>query len=313
MFKKHFIFVMMLVVMFSLFNIGNVNNAAAAPKKLKFAYTTMNLDNPYFIPIVKGFTDRCKELGIEPIVADGKYDAATQYSQVENFISAKVDAICISPIDTDGIVSVADRAIKKGIIVISEAQSFANAQAKYIVNEYNYGATGGKSAAKWINEKLNGEAEVLIISEDNVKPCIARGDGIEQTIKKLSPKAKIVARQFGDTPELAMQITENTLQAHPNVKVIQCVNDSAALGAYQAVKAMKKNTADFYIGGADATPEALSKMKEENSVYRTTIDIDPYGTGRKCVDTMYQYVKKGPKNETFYFPMKSIWQSDLKK
>ena len=91
-------------------------------------------------------------------------------------------------------------------------------------------------------------------------------------------------------------------------KVFQAVNDSGALGVYAAIKAMGKNTSDFYIGGADATAEALSKMKEKGSVYRSTIDIDPYGTGKKCVDVMLDYVRTGVKNETFYFDMKPIWQ-----
>jgi len=277
--------------------------------QLKFAFSVMIMDNPYFIAVKKGFEDRCKELGIQAIVNDAKYDAATQFSQVENYTAMGVDAIVVAPVDSRGIISVVDKAKAKKIVVISEAQGFDNADANIIVNDYDYGVAGGKNAAKWINEKLGGKAEVAIVAQDNVEAVIKRGNGIEDTIKKLAPNAKIVARQTGDTPELAMKIAETVMQAHPNVKVWQCVNDSGALGVYQAIKAMGKNSADFYVGGADATAEALAKMKEKGSIYRSTVDIDPYGTGKKCVDVMLDYVRNGVKHETFYFEMKPIWQS----
>jgi len=277
--------------------------------QLKFAFSVMIMDNPYFIAVKKGFEDRCKELGIQSIVNDAKYDAATQFSQVENYTAMGVDAIVVAPVDSRGIISVVDKAKAKKIVVISEAQGFDNADANVIVNDYDYGVAGGKNAAKWINEKLGGKAEVAIVAQDNVEAVIKRGNGIEDTIKKLAPNAKIVARQTGDTPELAMKIAETVMQAHPNVKVWQCVNDSGALGVYQAIKAMGKNSADFYVGGADATAEALAKMKEKGSIYRATVDIDPYGTGKKCVDVMLDYVRNGVKHETFYFEMKPIWQS----
>jgi ribose transport system substrate-binding protein len=292
---------------------GNASAQSTKPNaQLKFAFSVMIMDNPYFITVKKGFEDRAKELGIEPIVNDAKYDAATQFGQVETYTALGVDAIVVAPVDSKSIRGAVDKAKAKKIVVVSEAQGIDNADANVIVNDYDYGVAGGKNAAKWINEKLGGKAEVAIVAQDNVEAVIKRGNGIEDTIKKLSPNATIVARQTGDTPEQAMKIAETVMQAHPNVKVWQCVNDSAALGVYQAIKALGKNTDDFYVGGADATAEALAKMKEKDSFYRSTVDIDPYGTGKKTVDVALAYIRNGVKNETFYFEMKPIWQSDLK-
>ncbi len=288
---------------------GAVSAQSQKPNsQLKFAFSVMIMDNPYFIAVAQGFKDRCKELGIQSIVSDAKYDAVTQISQIEDYTAMGVDAVVAAPVDSRGILDVVAKAEAKGIIVISEAQGFDNADANVIVNDYNYGVAGGKDAAKWINEKLGGKAEVAIVAQDNVEAVIKRSNGIEDTIRKLCPNATIVARQSGDTPEKAMQIAETVMQAHPDVKVFQCVNDSAALGVCQAIKAMGKDTADFYVGGADATAQALAKMKEPGSIYRSTIDIDPYGTGKKCVDVMLDYVRNGVKHQTFYFDMNPIWQ-----
>ena len=292
---------------------GNASAQSTKPNaQLKFAFSVMIMDNPYFIAVKQGFEDRCKELGIEPIVNDAKYDAATQFGQVETYTALGVDAIVVAPVNSKSIMGAVDKAKAKKIVVISEAQGIDNADANVIVNDYDYGVAGGTNAAKWINEKLGGKAEVAIVAQDNVEAVIKRGNGIVDTIKKLSPNATIVARQTGDTPELAMKIAETVMEAHPNVKVWQCVDNSGALGVYQAIKAMGKNTDDFYVGGADATAEALAKIKEKDSIYRSTIDIDPYGAGRKTVDVALAYIRNGVKHETFYFDMKPIWQSDQK-
>lgn len=290
---------------------SNNSGGNEGEKKLTFAYSIMVMDNPYFIAVKQGFEDRAKELGINTVVNDAKYDAATQINQIENYITQKVDAIAIAPIDSKGLESVVEEARKAGIITIGQAQPVENADGNYIVHEYDFGYLNGTNVAKWINEKLGGEAEVLIIAQDNVEAVKRRGDGLEDAIKEFAPNAKIVARQTGDTPELGMKIAETVLQSHPNVKVIAGTNDSGAIGAYEAVMAMNKATPDFYVGGADATAEALAKMREENSVYRFTIDIDPYGTGRRLVDMMLEYVEEGPKNETRYFDMIPVWQDEL--
>lgn len=284
-----------------------------AKGSMKFAFSIMQLDNPYFIAVKQGFEDRCKELGVEAIIVDARYDVAKQVSDVENLIMQNVDGMMIAPIDQNALQPLVETAKAQGIAVVAEAQPIDNAHGMHIVNEYEYGVAIGTNAAQWINEKLGGKAEVIIISQDNVEPVIQRGNGIEDTILKLAPGSKIVARQAGDTPELGMKIVESVLQTHPNVKVITGNNDSGALGGYEAVKALGKATADFYVGGGDATAEALAKMKEPNSVYRATVDILPYDTGAAVADMLYRFKTEGfPKEqEVVYFPMKPVWQEDV--
>jgi ribose transport system substrate-binding protein len=281
-------------------------------QKLKFGFSIMNGENPYFAAVKQGFEDRCKELGIDFVSVDAKYDSQTQYSQIENFIASGFNGIMVAPVDHTSLMPVVNAAKEKGIIVVGEAQPIENASANVIVNDYEYGVTNGTIVAKWINEQLGGQGRVVIISQDNVEAVIQRGNGLEDAIKRNAPRSVIVSRQTGDTPEAGMRIAEAALTADPTINVIVGVNDSGALGAYEAVKARVRDTSKFYVGGADKTDEAVAKMREPGSFYRATIDIDPVGAGRKCVDVMVDYLKNGTKNETFYFDMIPVWQSDVK-
>jgi len=280
----------------------------AQAKKLKFGFSVATLDNPYFIEVAAGFRDQCKKLGVEAIVTDGKYDAAAQNAQFENFIAMGCQAMGACPVDQRGLQAVTQKAKDKGIIVISEAQKIDNAHGHVIVDDYGYGVVNGTNAAKWINNKLGGKAEVLLITLDHVEAVKLRGDGMADTIKKLCPNAKIVARQYSESIEKAMNIADTVLTANPKVRVIACVNDQMAIGALAAVQSKGIKDPNFYIGGADATAEAEAKMKAPGSYFRVTVDIGPRQAGIDVAQMMYDYVTTGPKNETKYFKFTSHWQ-----
>jgi len=282
-------------------------------EKIKIGMSIPQLANPYFVSVMNGVQARCDELGYELTVVDAGYDVAKQVSDFENFGNQGVNAVIACPIDSNALVSVVNSLKSKGIIVISFAQIIDDADAILTVAEYEYGVVIGTNAAKWINEKLDGKAEVLIISQDNVEAVVERGNGIQDTIEKLCPEATIVARQAGDNPEKGMQIADDILQQYPNVKVITGNNDAGPLGAYEAVKSAGKNTDDFYVGGGDATPEAIAKMKEEGSVYRATVDLGPYQTGLDAVNFIEEFLANGIPEEvpTKTFPMDPVWQEDV--
>lgn len=279
-------------------------------EKLTLAWSPATLDNPYFITVTEGFKDYCEENGYEALVADPAYDAAEQYSQFENWISMGVDAISACPVDTRSLEEITAKAQEAGIIVVGEAQGIANADANIIVDDYGYGVVNGENAAKWINEKLGGEAEVLILGLDHVEAVILRGNGMEDKINELT-NAKIVARQSAETIEGAMTVTETVLQANPNIRVISCVNDQLALGAWQAVQNLGIEDENFYIGGADYTDEAVAAMNQKGSYFRVSSDIQPYQTGRDVARVMADYVMNGSKGETLYFDIVPQWQDSL--
>ncbi|MEO8411234.1 MAG: sugar ABC transporter substrate-binding protein, partial [Propionivibrio sp.] len=229
--------------------------AFAAKKDIKIGFTTMDLANVYFVSVTKGVKDRAQELGIDVTVHDSKADAASQVGAIENFIAQKMDAIIITPIDPNAISHMAKKAQEAGIKVINGNQEFKPHDAFIGLVEYDYGLAGGKIAGQWIKDKLGGKAEVAVLGFPEIEALIDRAQGLKDGITKMNPEAKIVAEQSAATPENGMKGAETMLQAHPNIKVIVAINDSGALGAMEAVKAMGKDSKDFCIVGLDATPE----------------------------------------------------------
>ena len=284
--------------------------ATAETKSYKLAYTCQDLSNTYFVEVCNGFKDYCDKMGYEAVIHDGQTAVANQITAFENFIAQGVDAIVVSPIDEKALIPSVAAAQAAGIPVIGACQNVEGTSAFLVIPEFEYGYTIGEHAGKWIAEKLGGEAEVAIFDYPELESIIARGDGIAQGILDQAPNANIVARQSANNPEKGMANMENILQAHPNVEVLVCVNDAGALGAYEVIMAAGKASERWYIGGLDATGEALDKIAE-GGIFRATVDIQPYNSGALFAETAVKVVEEGPIADPIIIDMKVVDESNI--
>lgn len=272
------------------------------PSDIKLGYVIMNLANPWFVQVGKGFEDACAEMGIEkPLLIDSKYEVSKQVTDVETLVNDEYNGIMISPIDQNALMDVVDAANAAGIVTSCAAQSQDNVDFRYIVEEYTYGQAIGQNAANWINENLGDqeEVQVAIISQDNVEDVIARGDGVQDTLEKECPNVNIVVRQAGDTPEGGLQIIESALAAYPDLQVVVATNDSGGIGGYQAlVNAGYTGDDPVAVFSGDATDEALNDMLQENTIYRGTVDLAPYACGYESAYQIVYYILNGKPAET---------------
>jgi len=280
-------------------------------KELTFAYTVQTLNNPYFTTLTEGFEKFGKESGIKTIIGNGDQDPSKQISQIENYISQKVDAIAIAPTDDKALKDAVKQAQDAGIPVIATNQNIEGVDAFITVPEYEYGKVIGEEAAKWINEHFKDGVEVLVLDYPEIESIIARGDGIRDGITKNAPQAKIVQSISANTPEKGMQAMEATLQKYPNVKVVVGVNDAGVLGAYETVNASNIDKENFFMGGLDATDQALQLISED-SIYRATVDINPKGTGQLIVETMKKVIEDGPIKEMIPIEMIPVTKENIK-
>lgn len=291
--------------------------AVAGEKKeaasIKMAYVSMNLANPWNMAVKSGFEAACKKLGVQYLSIDSQYKVDKQVNDLETLINDNYDAFTFTPIDPNATRSLVEDAKKKGIVTASIAQPQDNVNLIYTLNEYDYGYAIGTQAGEWIRDNLGGKAKVAIISQDNVEAVIPRGNGVQESIKKLCPNVEFVSRQAGDTPEGGLKIIESVLQQHPDLNVVVATNDSGGIGGYQAMVNAGATTKDRAVFSGDATAECLALMKQPNSVYRGTVDLFPFKGGYDSAMIMFKWVTEGipAKQETVMFPYVPVPQADL--
>ena len=242
---------------------------ASADDQLKLGIIPMDLSVEFFTSCVEGAQAFCDQNGYKLIVFDGANDPSKQVQGVENLVAAGCKGIDLRALDPASVMDAMYAAQDKGVFV-STYPDIEGRSAVILFDDYMRGVYLAKEAAKWINEKFNGECEVAFLIEPLNDSAMKRIDGFRDVFAEECPNAKIVKEAEGFTPDIGMASTETILQSNPNLKVILSSNDSAALGAFEAVTAAGKDTDDFFIGGIDGDSSALQKIAE-GTIYRASV------------------------------------------
>ena len=190
-------------------------------------------------------------------IADGAGNVNTQTSQMDNFITQKVDLILISPFEAAPLTPVVKRAMAAGIPVIElDRKSVGDAGKDYTAFIGGDNFKIAEEAGKYMATKLlpdGGEVAVLQGLPSST-PAVERLNGFKDGVKA-NAKVLVVAEQAADwLPDKAQTAFAAMLQAHPNIKAVYASNDMMAAGARLAAKGAGKKDGDIKIIGADGLP-----------------------------------------------------------
>ncbi|MBF9015994.1 MULTISPECIES: sugar ABC transporter substrate-binding protein [unclassified Oceanispirochaeta] len=277
----------------AVFTLTSFNLTAEGQKddgQLKIVYSQIDLVNPFFIARMEGAKAKAEELGIKLIVDDSQCNVAKQVSSIENYIAQGVDGIVMITVDVTAMTDVVRQATEAGIPVISVITLVEGSSAKCILDEYEYGFQAGINAGEWVKEELGGAADCAILGYPEMPQNKYRIDGMKAGLLSIAPAANIVSdNQSANNTADGMKCTEILLQANKELEVIICHSDAVALGALEAVMAADRGSERFFIGGIDATPPALDKMKEKG-IFRATVDMMPFAEAGNDIEMMVKLI-----------------------
>ncbi|HUR60331.1 MAG TPA: substrate-binding domain-containing protein [Opitutaceae bacterium] len=223
---------------------------------LRIAMSFQELDNPYFAVMKQAFDEAGHSIGAELFVTDARHDVARQINDIEDLIQKRIDILLLNPTDSAG-VEVAVQAAKKAGIVVVAVDAQASGPVDSFVGSKNYDA--GVMAGEYLAKVLNGRGNVAILDGIPVVPILERVRGFKDGIAR-SPGLKLVDTQNGKQERsVALSVTENMIQSHPDLAGLFSVNDGGALGALAAIDASGKKIALVSVDGLAEVVTAIGK------------------------------------------------------
>ncbi len=309
--NKRLFWVIIALVTITSFAFANGGSESKGKDQFVVGFCVSDITNPYWNTQVTGAQDKADELGVKLIIHDSQMDPTRELSVLENWITQGVDGIMIATLDAEASAPYLERAQAEGILIVAAIHPMkAKPDAFLSLDEYKFGYTAGLEAGKWISENLPADSKFAVIVEDMLAHVVARGDGIVDGILKNAPKARLVARQSSANTSEALNIAENLIQAHPDLKVIQGNNDNNALGAYEAFRAAGITGPDVYVGGNDATPQALELISQD-TIYRMSVDINPYGSGQLEMEMMWNLLNGIDFEKVQTVPLQAVTKANV--
>jgi ribose transport system substrate-binding protein len=261
--------------------------ACSVPKGLTnvLAYVQEN-DREFLEGVNHGLSLAAKDRGLDyrRVLADS--DAAKAKQEIQTLLDANVGALVATSSDPlvvrDSLLQAIWSGRFVGTIVPPPATLLLNAP------QYATGKALTDVAVAYINAKLGGKANVVLLTQDSMQYLTPRFAAMRDGLSVL-PRVNIIA-DIAPSPvtEDGGFATMNTiLEANPNVDVV-LGGDAVVLGALKALRAAGKDRPDQFLGGIDGEPEAVTEIKKADSPYKASIALSSpvfgYAMGQYAAD-----------------------------
>ncbi|WP_020394969.1 sugar ABC transporter substrate-binding protein [Thiolinea disciformis] len=264
--------------------------------------------NPFFVKMKEGAEAKAKELGLELQSFAGKIDGDndSQVQAVENLISAGAKGILITPNDSSAIVPTIEKARKAGILVIAldtPLEPATAADATFATDNFKAGELIGQWAAATMGDKAkDAKIALLDLNPNQISVDVARdqgflkGFGIDlKDAKKMGDEEdpRIVGSDSTNgNEEGGRTAMEKLLQKDPAINLVYTINEPAAAGAYEALKAAGKHK-DVLIVSVDGGCPGVKNVKE--GVIGATSMQFPLLMASMGVEAIAEFAKSGKK------------------
>lgn len=210
--------------------------------------------NPFFVKMKEGAEAKAAELGVSLKSYAGKVDgdSESQVAAIETCIVDGAKGILLTASDTKGIVPAVTQARDAGLLVIAldtPLEPIDSADATFATDNFKAGELIGAWAAATLGDKA-ADAKIAMLDLAVSQPSVGvlRDQGFLQGfgIDLKDPNKwgdeddpRIVGNDVtAGNEEGGRKAMENLLAKDPSINVVYTINEPAAAGAYEALKAV---------------------------------------------------------------------------
>lgn len=264
--------------------------------------------NPFFVKMKEGATAKAGELGIALNSYAGKIDGdhQSQVAAIETCIANGAKGILITASDTKAIVSSVRQARDAGLLVIAldtPLEPIDAADATFATDNFLAGELIGKWAAAALGDKA-ADARIGMLDLAVSQPSVGvlrdqgflKGFGIDLGDPNKwgdETDPRIVGNDVtAGNEEGGRKAMENLLAKDPTINVVYTINEPAAAGAYEALKAIGREN-DVLIVSVDGGCPGVANVKD--GVIGATSQQYPLLMASKGIEAIAAWAKDGSK------------------
>lgn len=230
--------------------ISAVSGIASADDKLTFALVPKSTGAPYFIACEVGAEKAAEDLGVNYIwTGTPDEDSAKQIALIEDLITQGVDALFVSPVDSEAATEVINKAAAAGIPTFTWDIDAPSSNRLFCITAGDPAASG-RSLALGCAEEIGYKGQVAILTGGLGSDALNRRiQGVKDTLAQW-PEIEIVAVEATDEDlEKGISVSENLLQTYPDLKGFIGVSaNNAPMAAIAVQSAGREGIAIWSLG-----------------------------------------------------------------
>ncbi|WP_409286098.1 sugar ABC transporter substrate-binding protein [Pseudomonas protegens] len=282
--------------------------SGAALADINIGVSMSQFDDTWLTYLRESMDQKAKSLpdGVKLQFEDARSDVVKQLSQVENFISQKVDAIVVNPVDTAATKKITEAAVKAGIplVYVNRRPDDLNLP-KGVVTVASNDLEAGKMQMQYLAEKMGGKGDIVILLGDLANNSTAnRTKGVKEVLTQY-PGIKVDQEQTGVwLRDKGMTLVNDWLTQGRKFDAVVSNNDEMAIGAAMALKQAGVEKGSVLIAGVDGTPDGLRAVKKGELAL--SVFQDAKGQADGSIDTAVKMIKHEPVEPAVWIPYRLI-------
>ncbi|WP_295953086.1 sugar ABC transporter substrate-binding protein [Rhodoferax sp.] len=259
---------------------------------------------------------QAKTVGASVQMESADNDISKQLNQIQNFITQKVDAIIVNPVDTDATTKMTKMVTDAGIplVYVNRKPVDFDKLPKNVAFVASDEKVSGTLQTQEVCRVMKGKGNIVVLmGELSNEAARTRTKDIEEVLatKECSGIKILDKREATWLRTNATDIVSNWITAGLKFDAIIANNDEMAIGAIQALKSSKRWTPDYMVAGIDATPDALASMKAGD--LKVSVFQNAGGQGRGSLDAALKLIKKQPVDRFVNIPFELVTPANLAK
>jgi inositol transport system substrate-binding protein len=282
--------------------------SGAALADVKIGVSMSQFDDTWLTYLRESMDKKAKSYpdGVQLQFEDARSDVVKQLSQVESFISQKVDAIVVNPVDTAATKKITEAAVKAGIplVYVTRRPDDLNLP-KGVVTVASNDLEAGEMQMQYLADKMGGKGDIVILLGDLANNSTTnRTKGVKEVLAKY-PNIKIEQEQSGTwLRDKGMTLVNDWLTQGRKFDAIVSNNDEMAIGAAMALQQAGVEKGSVLIAGVDGTPDGLNAVKKGSLA--ASVFQDAKGQADGSIDTAVKMAKNEPVESAVWVPFRLI-------
>lgn len=223
---------------------------------------TKQEDNPFWVTMREVAEDTAERNDVDLLTATGRsdIDVDSQRDAIERMVAEGAAGILIAPTDSTALVPAIERARAAGVVVIAvdtPTEPESAVDALFATDNFRAGELIGQYAAAKAAERGIDPVIAMLDLAPGISSGQLRHDGFLAGIGIGEGDPEPVAVDTEGDRDLARAGMERLLGTTPDVNVVYTVNEPAAFGAVEALRAAGRSMDDVIVVSVDGGCEAI--------------------------------------------------------
>jgi ribose transport system substrate-binding protein len=250
--------IMLFALVIGLFAVSGV----AAQAKYTIGMSQCNLGEPWRVQMNADIkAEAAKHPEIKVVYKDAQNDTLQQRAHVEEFVSAKIDLLIISPKEAQPLAEPVAKAMAAGIPVIVLDRDIIGENYTQFIGADNVKI--GKAVGEWMVKNYQGKKATIVelMGLQTSTPGQDRHNGFVEALKGSDLKVIFQADCKWLEPDARKEM-ESALARYKKIDIVYGHNDPSAHGAYLAAQAVGREKEMVFLGIDSLPHEGVAYVKQ---------------------------------------------------